>query len=623
MKETLHSLLSDRQVMNDIKEGLALESAHAEFASGPLLDALFDGKTEAVSASSDYTTLEAIILLRGRPVLLIQDGKWTEPRSAEIAKWLGSPTDPKNTLVPCIPSIGRVEVLNFSVDYIGTGWMLKEDVLITNRHVVNEFGLTVGAGFDFKVNASGAKYQARVDFRREFERSGTAQVGIEQIMFIEEGNDLRPDMALLRLNHTGGMLPKPIELDDTPVKTSGDDRTCLAVIGYPAEDGRNDAFAMRQIFDGRYRVKRLSPGRAMSVSPDGKLLEHDCTTLGGNSGSPVINLATGKACGLHFAGTYRERNFAVTSAWLNERLAELACRTTVTVPGGMTVLGGREAFIRPASDFDGCYGYAESFLGDDEELLVPLPEISAGLQHQVAAVIGDENGVLRYTHFSIIMRKDRRMPFFTAVNIDGDSLFNFARGKDRWYFDERVGREFQIGEELYSSNSLDRGHLVRRLDPAWGETRAEAKQAEMDTFAFTNCTPLHSRLNQQTWLSLEEYILSNTKTRRFRVSTFAGPVMGEDDLEYRGVQIPKEFWKVAVIVDDYTGKLSATGYLLSHSDYLRDIEFVFGEFKTYQVSLSEIEKKTGLNFNLSLYDPMGRTETLAYRKLGDASDIIM
>ena len=33
------------------------------------------------------------------------------------------------------------------------------------------------------------------------------------------------------------------------------------------------------------------------------------------------------------------------------------------------------------------------------------------------------------------MRKDRRKPFFTAVNIDGNSLFNFARGRDRWYYD--------------------------------------------------------------------------------------------------------------------------------------------------------------------------------------------
>ena len=29
---------------------------------------------------------------------------------------------------------------------------------------------------------------------------------------------------------------------------------------------------------------------------------HDCTTLGGNSGSVVLDLTTGEAVGLHFAG---------------------------------------------------------------------------------------------------------------------------------------------------------------------------------------------------------------------------------------------------------------------------------------------------------------------------------
>lgn len=161
------------------------------------------------------------------------------------------------------------------------------------------------------------------------------------------------------------------------------------------------------------------------------------------------------------------------------------------------------------------------------------------------------------------MRKDRRMPFFAAVNIDGDTLFNFVRTKDRWFFDEHIGREFQIGEDLYRSNNLDRGHLVRRLDPAWGETRGEGKRAEMDTSAFTNCTPQDSHLNQRIWLGLEDYILSSANTRGFKVSVFSGPVMVKNDMEYRGVQIPKEFWKVAVMVNDRTGKLSATGYLLS------------------------------------------------------------
>ena len=48
----------------------------------------------------------------------------------------------------------------------------------------------------------------------------------------------------------------------------------------------------------------------MAVSPDG-LFRHDATTLGGNSGSVVVDLASGKAIGLHFGGIEGERNEAV------------------------------------------------------------------------------------------------------------------------------------------------------------------------------------------------------------------------------------------------------------------------------------------------------------------------
>lgn len=628
MKDTLRSLLADRALLNEMREDPGLlvvpdgtEAASLDRTSG-VLDQLLAGNESAISDSADFTATEAIILLRGRPVLLIQDETWQQPASAEIRGWLGRPDDPQNLLRPRIPSVGRIEVIDFETDYIGTGWMLDESTMITNRHVVEEFGLRKGSGFDFQQHPDGRRYSARVDFRREHQRDALARAGIEEILFLEEGGDLRPDMALLRLAAGGTELPHPIELDDAPLRiVDPDDRPKLAVIGYPAEDGRNDASAMRQIFDGIYRVKRLSPGRLMSVAPNGRLLEHDCSTLGGNSGSPVIDLETGKACGIHFKGTYRDRNFAVTAAWLKSRLHELSARSTFTFVSAGGALEAAGPKIRPAGHFAGRQGYSAGFLGNGD-LEVPLPQLHADLEDQVAPVAGSPDGLLDYTHFSIKMNKDRRMPFFTACNIDGNQLFNIPRGRDAWFLDGRLATAHQTGEDLYRSNNLDRGHLVRRLDPVWGATRPEGQQAELDTFVFPNCTPQHADLNQQTWLSLEDYILGNSNARNFKVSVFTGPVFAEDDLVYRGIRIPKEFWKVAVMVNDETGQLSATGYLLSQADLLGDIEFVLGAFRTYQVALSVIEKKTGLSFDLSLFDPMGATEGLGFREVRSPEDIV-
>jgi hypothetical protein len=50
-----------------------------------------------------------------------------------------------------------------------------------------------------------------------------------------------------------------------------------------------------------------------------QFLFHDCSTLGGNSGSPVIDLKTGEVLGIHFAGEFEQTNWA-WSAW---RIREL------------------------------------------------------------------------------------------------------------------------------------------------------------------------------------------------------------------------------------------------------------------------------------------------------------
>jgi hypothetical protein len=68
---------------------------------------------------------------------------------------------------------------------------------------------------------------------------------------------------------------------------------------------------MDRIFEGIYDVKRLAPGYLTSEDQNGSF-SHDCTTLGGNSGSCVIDVETGSVIGLHWGGDYLEPNHAVT-----------------------------------------------------------------------------------------------------------------------------------------------------------------------------------------------------------------------------------------------------------------------------------------------------------------------
>ncbi|GAA2107471.1 DNA/RNA non-specific endonuclease [Actinomadura alba] len=277
-------------------------------------------------------------------------------------------------------------------------------------------------------------------------------------------------------------------------------------------------------------------------------------------------------------------------------------------------------------------GYDPDFLSADHR--VPLPTLHPDLVPQAAVnrlATGSPAFALPYHHFTVVLNKQRRLAFFTAVNIDGNTSVRLRRERDRWSLDPRVPADEQVGEEVYRDNPLDRGHLVRRLDPAWGGSPTVAKLANDDTFHFTNCTPQHEDFNQNqtTWAGLEDYILENADNRDLRVNVFTGPVLAADDEEYRGVRLPRQFWKVAVMVKR-SGDLSATAYLLSQDELIDGLEFAPGEFsygayKTYQVSLRRIEDLTRLSFGtLTDADPFTRTEAvMTAKEITDPRQLIL
>jgi endonuclease G, mitochondrial len=285
-------------------------------------------------------------------------------------------------------------------------------------------------------------------------------------------------------------------------------------------------------------------------------------------------------------------------------------------------VGAVEEAVSIDPDYSNREGYDSNFLGTGNKK-IPLPELSPAMKAKAAInqkATGTDQYVLPYHHYSVVMNAERRLAFFTAVNIDGTIFYNIKREPDKWIFDPRLNKDQQIGNEVYRNNPLDRGHLVRRLDPAWGGSLALAKIANDDTFHFTNCTPQHHDFNagKSLWAGLEDYILKNANVRDFKVSVFTGPIFSVTDQTYRGVQLPRQYWKVVVMVRD-DGKLSATAYLLSQEKLLQsigeeafeDLEgFSYGAYKTFQVPVRRIEKLTGLSFGqLSDFDPKKNLES--------------
>lgn len=311
--EDLRSELLDRldEIVAEVPGGLESLDRSGGSTAALLADGV-ERMAEGAWDGDDGTGLEAIVLRFTRPVLLVQDSTFAPaldgfPESEVVTERL---TSAKSRLDNVIGSVGRVDLQNHRKDWVGTGWVVAPQVVVTNRHVAEEFAAAAQGGFGFRKATDGRTVKARLDWRREYQRGDEAVVVVDGVLWMEP--DGEPDVALLHIadhDADGRPAPEPIPLM-TDAEVDNTVGQWVAVIGYPARSPHNDLADQQRIFDGIYNLKRLAPGTVMAVSPDWRFT-HDATTLGGNSGSVVIDLTTGKAVGLHFGGFEGDRNDGV------------------------------------------------------------------------------------------------------------------------------------------------------------------------------------------------------------------------------------------------------------------------------------------------------------------------
>lgn len=622
--------------------------------------------------ADDATMFEAIILPGKRPVAEIRDDKIVSLPSGEFSSLAQGAR--RARIEKTFRSIGCVLVPGDPrIPYGGTGFVVGKGLVMTNRHVARLF--TEGVGTKHLAYVPGAA--AFTPKREAPNASDTPSYRVRRVVMVHPFWD----MALLEVPDL-----------DAPVLALATDApsTMVAVVGYPAFDPRNNVDVQKQVFNSVFDVKRIAPGystgrRAVqSFENRVSALMHDASTLGGNSGSAVLDANTGAVLALHFAGRYLEANYAVPMAelardarvtdagvafgapatgstewddrWIEVDGEESSAGAAVTVPhtistrddhkgeecmahnqfnfsGPVTIHvhgsggpsggpseaprvdagAGDEAASKPRvkmqfdEDYDARPGYDAGFLGVD----IDLPTVS---EDRAGEMLTDADGavlVLPYYHYSLAMNADRRLCMWTAANVDYSregrkhSMSRAEFGEDAWRYDPRVPEEFQVSDrEFYKpARKVDRGHIVRREDGAWGATKQETIYGNSDTFHWTNCTPQHERFNQSgkqgVWGLLENSIQSAAKGPSEKMVIFAGPVLAKNDPRALGIKYPVKFWKV--IVADTDEGLMTYAFVQSQRDVVKEHGLGIEEsidigFEEMQVTVSEVEKLTGVVF---------------------------
>lgn len=628
--------------------------------------------------------LEAIIMPQNRPVVFVKGDSYEDVDDPWLA--LNAPAM-KAKISPLLTSIGRIEVPNLpQFPYGGTGFIVGKGLLMTNRHVAKLFSTGLGERIVYNAGDSAIDFKRQIDTPEGDRTSYLVVRGVEMV---------HPywDMALLNVDGlpTDKMLKLSITSPEALV-----DRNIVAV-GYPAKDWRSAIDVQDRIFGGKYNVKRLQPGtvraraKVKSFENVVNAMTHDASTLGGNSGSAIVDVETGQVLALHFAGEYLKANYAVPMYELarDRRVAsrlnfdgaltptndwEPAWQSVAGVEAAGTIAPARVAAKadqpaaavtaaqsspaaspapRPAAnhtaswtipihisisvgapmeatqaqtaaplapsaaeaeegvvvdqDYSNRPGYDSKFL---DGITVPLPVISKAMEADAAQVRADARThgdpfELAYFHYSVYMNKKRRTAWFSAANVDGDNRPDIGkRSGDRWYRDTRILKTEQLGQEAFESG-IDRGHLTRREDTAWGADVDSATAANNDTFHFTNCSLQAAQFNRgkDRWQGLEQYLLEkHAKKDKRRMTVITGPLFATNDPVYKNdnmdysVRCPLQFWKVCVLIRE-DGTAAATGFILGQ-DEIKDLpgfEETFDVAAT-QIKISDLEKRTGLSF---------------------------
>ena len=303
----------------------------------PVVKAIVRGDgLDSVDASEARAVLEALVRLTGRPVVRIQrDG--SEVFDDDIAEWRGELVPTRKKWQALAKRTGRidVEVPGSGWMQAGTGFVVGENRVMTNRHVLDTFAVNLPARdgdqhFKVRRRASINFDPDGTDETMRFPVTGIATAGRHRIGRAVNLGKL--DMALLEIGKNANGDAPPDSIGTERVSTADPEVRKLLVMGYPAQppgknsgpDAEDDpeeflAFWDRigELYGDEYGVQYMSPGFVMKRpgtldgDPAGWSFTHDATTMGGSSGSAIVSLhGAARFCGLHFGGESLSQNFA-------------------------------------------------------------------------------------------------------------------------------------------------------------------------------------------------------------------------------------------------------------------------------------------------------------------------
>lgn len=287
---------------------------------------------DAQLGDAEFESLEVIVQVLGRPALRLPKGKVRGPVTdlGANTRWIILLNDARSRINGAAASVARLNRLRSDgrEEQVGSGWRLGADLLVTNRHVAQKLvqDPTLAPG-QWRLD-NGCPCIA--DFGMTDDPEGASRFSVASLVYCAPEPAI--DVAVLRLESNGQKFPDALKVsfDETLLgrDTAGDlpvfKGQPVYVVGHPLQ--RLPTTQSLQVFGDADGLKRVSPGYITAFQRASSSVDHDCSTLGGSSGSAVLDVYEHRVVGIHLGGCANEPgtttgayNRAVATALLGQQ----------------------------------------------------------------------------------------------------------------------------------------------------------------------------------------------------------------------------------------------------------------------------------------------------------------
>lgn len=215
--------------------------------------------------------------------------------------------------------------------------------------------------------------------------------------------------------------------------------------------------------------------------------------------------------------------------------------------------------------------------------------------------------------YSLAHNPERKHSRWTAFTFDASNRdIKWSRGNwdktewggDPFQPDPELPEEYVFTREEIKRNGFQRGHIVASYD------RVYSKDANEQTYYYSNMSPMISRFNTGIWLNLEGLVQNWGRNKSFCDTLYIvkGGTISEGMYYTKGTcpTVPKYYF-MALLGLLPNNTYQAIGFWFEHKIYQN------GELlKDYAMSIDELEEKCGIDFFCNLNDNLEKAVEKQY-----------